>query len=54
MYSQEDQELLLDKLQVFKIQGRDKHGRSVLRVIGKNFPGVDKIYTECSFDSFAC
>ncbi|KAK9216901.1 hypothetical protein WN944_008913 [Citrus x changshan-huyou] len=38
MYSQEDQELLLDKLQVFKIQGRDKHGRSVLRVIGKIFP----------------
>lgn len=38
LFAQEDQELLLDKLQVFKIQGRDKHGRSVLRVIGKIFP----------------
>ncbi|GAB2279740.1 hypothetical protein Dimus_014380 [Dionaea muscipula] len=29
---------LIDNLQVFKIQGRDKHGRKILRVIGKFFP----------------
>ncbi|KAJ0086341.1 hypothetical protein Patl1_09460 [Pistacia atlantica] len=36
--SQPDQEHLLDKLEVFKIQGRDKRGRKILRVIGKIFP----------------
>ncbi|XP_031260822.1 ganglioside-induced differentiation-associated-protein 2-like isoform X1 [Pistacia vera] len=36
--SQPDQERLLDKLEVFKIQGRDKRGRKILRVIGKIFP----------------
>ncbi|KAL9257930.1 GDAP2-like protein [Drosera capensis] len=33
-----EQLLLLEKLQVFKIQGRDKLGRRLLRVIGKVFP----------------
>ncbi|KAM1387807.1 hypothetical protein ACFX2I_016004 [Malus domestica] len=33
-----DQQHLLEKLQVFKIQGRDKHGRKVLRIVGKFFP----------------
>lgn len=28
----------MDKLEVFKIQGRDKRGRKVLRIIGKLFP----------------
>lgn len=34
-----DQLNLVDKLEVFKIQGRDKLGRKVLRIIGKFFPG---------------
>lgn len=34
-----DQQHLVDKLEVFKIQGRDKHGRKVLRIVGKFFPG---------------
>ncbi|KAJ7957929.1 ganglioside-induced differentiation-associated protein 2 [Quillaja saponaria] len=33
-----DQAKLLDKHQVFTIQGRDKHGRNILCVIGKFFP----------------
>ncbi|KAL5557788.1 hypothetical protein UlMin_033999 [Ulmus minor] len=33
-----DQFHLIEKLQVFKIQGRDKQGRKVLRVVGKFFP----------------
>ncbi|XP_052196396.1 uncharacterized protein LOC127803858 [Diospyros lotus] len=33
-----DQELLIQKIDVFKIQGRDKQGRSILRIIGKFFP----------------
>ncbi|KAK2660821.1 hypothetical protein Ddye_007354 [Dipteronia dyeriana] len=37
--SQQEQEHLLEKLEVFKIQGRDKRGRQVVRVIGKIFPG---------------
>lgn len=36
--SESEQENLLEKLQVFKIQGRDKRGRQVLRIIGKYFP----------------
>lgn len=36
--SQFDQELLIQKLDVFKIQGRDKRGRSILRITGKFFP----------------
>ncbi|KAK9270376.1 hypothetical protein L1049_025955 [Liquidambar formosana] len=36
--SPSDQEHLLDKLQLFKIQGRDKRGRKVLLIIGKLFP----------------
>jgi len=33
-----DQHHLIEKLQIFKIQGRDKRGRKVLRVIGNLFP----------------
>ncbi|KAI3519131.1 hypothetical protein L1887_08158 [Cichorium endivia] len=29
---------LIHKLNVFKIKGRDKRGRKILRIIGKNFP----------------
>ncbi|KAK8945753.1 hypothetical protein KSP40_PGU014321 [Platanthera guangdongensis] len=29
---------LLEKLEVFKVQGRDKRGRKILRIIGKFFP----------------
>ncbi|KAB5568080.1 hypothetical protein DKX38_001873 [Salix brachista] len=36
--SQSEQENLLEKLGVFKIKGRDKHGRKVLLIIGKLFP----------------
>jgi len=36
--SPSDQENLLDKLEVFKVQGRDKRGRKVLRIVGKFFP----------------
>ncbi|KAF3446852.1 hypothetical protein FNV43_RR12032 [Rhamnella rubrinervis] len=34
-----DQQHLIEKNQVFKIQGRDKHGHRVLQIIGKFFPG---------------
>ncbi len=37
--SPSEQERLIDKLQVFKIQGRDKRGCKLLRIIGKLFPG---------------
>ncbi|CAK9142797.1 unnamed protein product [Ilex paraguariensis] len=33
-----DQLQLIDKLHVFKIQGRDKCGRKILRILGKLFP----------------
>ncbi|XP_010266934.1 PREDICTED: protein GDAP2 homolog [Nelumbo nucifera] len=33
-----EQEQFIDKLEIFKIQGRDKRGRKVLRIIGKFFP----------------
>ncbi|OMO75521.1 hypothetical protein COLO4_26064 [Corchorus olitorius] len=36
--SETEQEHLLEKLDVFKVQGRDKVGRKVLLIIGKNFP----------------
>ncbi|KAI4327804.1 hypothetical protein L6164_020222 [Bauhinia variegata] len=36
--SEVEQEELLEKLEVFKIKGRDKHGRKILRIIGKFFP----------------
>ncbi|XP_047318058.1 rho GTPase-activating protein 68F-like [Impatiens glandulifera] len=38
MMSESDQELLLQKLDVFKIHGRDKRGRKILRIVGKSFP----------------
>ena len=34
-----DQEQLMEKLRIFKIQGTDRHGRNVLVIIGKYFPG---------------
>ncbi|KAE9606605.1 putative protein S-acyltransferase [Lupinus albus] len=36
--SELEQEKLLEKLQVFKIKGKDKRGRKILRIIGKFFP----------------
>ncbi|KAF7829018.1 ganglioside-induced differentiation-associated protein 2-like [Senna tora] len=38
--SELEQEELLDKLEVFKIKGKDKQGRKILRIIGKFFPDV--------------
>ncbi|KAA8547561.1 hypothetical protein F0562_003990 [Nyssa sinensis] len=32
------QQHIIDKLDVFKIQGRDKRGHNILRIIGKFFP----------------
>ncbi|KAH0456991.1 hypothetical protein IEQ34_014898 [Dendrobium chrysotoxum] len=35
-----EHEILLEKLEVFKVQDRgDKRGRKILRIIGKFFPG---------------
>lgn len=39
---------LIHKLNVFKIKGRDKRGRKILRIIGKNFPG--KLFV--TFDAY--
>ncbi|XWS20890.1 hypothetical protein CRYUN_Cryun30bG0007900 [Craigia yunnanensis] len=36
--SESDQEHLFEKLDVFKVKGRDQRGRKVLLIIGKNFP----------------
>ncbi|MBA0717248.1 hypothetical protein Golax_005084 [Gossypium laxum] len=36
--SKADQELLLHKLDIFKIRGKDKQGHNILRIIGKFFP----------------
>ncbi|KAI3960693.1 hypothetical protein MKX01_003867 [Papaver californicum] len=33
-----DQEQLIEKMEIFKIQGRDKRGRKILRIIGKFLP----------------
>ena len=41
--SESDQEHLFEKLDVFKVKGRDKRGRKVLLIIGKNFPGKNLI-----------
>jgi hypothetical protein len=30
----------IHKLSLFKIKGRDKQGRKILRIIGKHFPGI--------------
>lgn len=37
--SESEQEELIDRLEIFKIHGRDKQGRKILRIIGKFFPG---------------
>lgn len=39
--SEIEQEQLIEKLEIFKIHGRDKRGRKILRIIGKFFPGLD-------------
>lgn len=36
--SEIEQEQLIEKLEIFKIHGRDKRGRKILRIIGKFFP----------------
>ncbi|KAL3639003.1 hypothetical protein CASFOL_016910 [Castilleja foliolosa] len=36
--SQPEQEKLIRKLEIFKIQGTDKRGHPILRIIGKHFP----------------
>ncbi|KAL5557450.1 hypothetical protein UlMin_039686 [Ulmus minor] len=36
--SESEQEKLLEKLEIFKIKGRDKHGRKILRIIAKFVP----------------
>ncbi|KAK9074795.1 hypothetical protein SSX86_003113 [Deinandra increscens subsp. villosa] len=47
-----EQEKLIKSLKVFKIKGRDKRGRKILRIIGKYFPArslsvdVLKLYLE--------
>lgn len=38
--SMNQEQLLLDKLKVFKIQGRDKRGHIILRILAKFFPGI--------------
>lgn len=37
--SESEQEQLIEKLEVFKIKGKDKQGRKILRIVGKFFPG---------------
>ncbi|WOH12366.1 hypothetical protein DCAR_0831869 [Daucus carota subsp. sativus] len=39
--SMNQQQQLLDKLKVFKIQGRDKRGHIILRILAKFFPARD-------------
>lgn len=34
------QEILLEKKRVITVQGRDKAGRPIVRIVGKNFPGT--------------
>lgn len=47
------QEELLEKLEVFKIKGRDKRGRKILRIIGKFFPGKKNKLTIPVFSSLS-
>lgn len=35
----DDEARLLNMLQVFKIGGKDKAGKKILRIVGKYFPG---------------
>lgn len=37
--SEAEQEQLIEKLEIFKIKGRDKRNRKIVRVIGKFFSG---------------
>lgn len=34
----EQEKRLIDKLEIFSIKGRDRHGRTILRIVGKFFP----------------
>lgn len=34
-----DEELLFEKLEAVTIQGADKRGRKIVRIVGKFFPG---------------
>ncbi|KAK6939024.1 CRAL-TRIO lipid binding domain [Dillenia turbinata] len=45
--SDSEQHLLIEKLQLFKIQGKDKQGRKVLRIVGKLFPARRLVSVEC-------
>jgi len=47
--SEIEQEQLIEKLEIFKIHGRDKRGRKILRIIGKFFPGTDISIGSVSF-----
>lgn len=47
--SEAEQEELLEKLEVFKIKGKDKQGRKILRIIGKFFPGNQSLSTQILF-----
>ncbi|KAI5668783.1 hypothetical protein M9H77_18636 [Catharanthus roseus] len=38
LLSLSEQEKLIDKLEIFTIKGRDKHGVTILQIIGKFFP----------------
>lgn len=39
-----DQELVLEKKQAISLQGSDKGGRPIVRIVGKNFPGKPKTH----------
>jgi hypothetical protein len=45
--SESEQRALIEKLDIFKIKGRDKRGRTIIRIIGKFFPGIHSfIYSQ--------
>lgn len=63
--SESEQRALIEKLDIFKIKGRDKRGRTIIRIIGKFFPArmvsvdvlskylEDKIFPELDNKPFA-
>lgn len=46
LLSPSEQQQLVEKFQVFTIQGRDKHERPLLRIIGKYFPGKAQTHSQ--------
>lgn len=48
----EDLELLLRNLEPLKIEGRDKQGRRILRIIGKFFPGINLLLILIFYSDF--